>query len=220
MWTQRDVASGGKDLKIASWNVNSVRARLERVLAWLEVERPDVLCLQETKVVDEAFPIEPFEDAGYQGITHGQKTYNGVAILSRTTPQEICRGFDDGDDDLGARFLVAEIGTLWVASAYVPNGREVGTSHFRDKLAWFGRLRSLWPCAAIGMSRPTTGTFGTPRSAAERCTVTPTSVQPWSTCATGVSPTLFECTTMRPSGTPGGTIASWGSPKTTACAST
>ncbi len=143
MWTQRDVASGGKDLKIASWNVNSVRARLERVLAWLEVERPDVLCLQETKVVDEAFPIEPFEDAGYQGITHGQKTYNGVAILSRTTPQEICRGFDDGDDDLGARFLVAEIGTLWVASAYVPNGREVGTSHFRDKLAWFGRLRSF-----------------------------------------------------------------------------
>jgi exodeoxyribonuclease III len=130
-------------LKIASWNVNSVRARLERVLAWLEAERPDVLCLQETKVVDEAFPAEPFEDAGYQGIFHGQKTYNGVAILSRTTPREICRGFDDGDDDLGARFLVAEIDTLWVASAYVPNGREVGSSYFRDKLAWFRRLRGF-----------------------------------------------------------------------------
>jgi len=128
-------------VKIASWNVNSVRARLERVLAWLEAHRPDVLCLQETKVVDEAFPVEPFEDAGYQALFHGQKTYNGVAILSRTTPMEICRGFDDGEDDLGARFLVAEIGALWVASAYVPNGREVGSSHFHDKLAWFGRLR-------------------------------------------------------------------------------
>ncbi len=126
---------------IASWNVNSVRARLERVLAWLDDNRPDVLCLQETKVVDEAFPVEPFEDAGYQAIVHGQKTYNGVAILSRTTPREICRGFDDGEDDLGARFLVAEIGALWVASAYVPNGREVGTTHFEGKLAWLGRLR-------------------------------------------------------------------------------
>lgn len=93
--------------------------------------------------MDEAFPAEPFEDAGYQALFHGQKTYNGVAILSRTTPMEICRGFDDGDDDLGARFLVAEIGALWVVSAYVPNGREVGSSYFQDKLTWLQRLRGF-----------------------------------------------------------------------------
>lgn len=126
---------------IASWNVNSVRARLERVLAWLDTHRPDVLCLQETKVVDEAFPVEPFADAGYQALCYGQKTYNGVAILSRTTPLEICRGFGDGADDLGARFLVAEIGALWVASVYAPNGRDVETEHFAQKLTWLRRVR-------------------------------------------------------------------------------
>ncbi len=130
-------------MKIASWNVNSVRARLGRVLAWLSEERPEVLCIQETKVVDDAFPAEPFEEAGYVPLFFGQKTYNGVAILSRTTPLEVSRGFGDGEDDLGARFLVAEVGPLWVASVYVPNGREVGSAHFAQKLAWLGRLRAF-----------------------------------------------------------------------------
>lgn len=129
-------------MKIASWNVNSVRARLERLVAWLEAERPDVLCLQETKVVDEAFPAEALEDAGYTSLVFGQKTYNGVAILSRSTAHEVARGFGDEEDDLGARFLVAELGGVLIGSVYVPNGREVGTEHFTAKLRWLGRLRA------------------------------------------------------------------------------
>jgi len=129
-------------MKIASWNVNSVRARLERLLAWLAAERPDVMCLQETKVVDEAFPVEPLEDAGYTCLFHGQKTYNGVALLSRSSMSEVTRGLDDGQDELGARFLVGELDGVLIGSVYVPNGREVGTEHFAQKLAWLGRLRA------------------------------------------------------------------------------
>ncbi|MFH2008131.1 MAG: exodeoxyribonuclease III [bacterium] len=130
-------------MKIASWNVNSVRARLDRVLGWLDQERPDVLCLQETKVVDADFPEEPFRGAGYHALVHGQKTYNGVAILSRAPVVELARGFDDGHDDLGARFLAAQVEGVLVASVYVPNGREVDSTHFHDKLAWLGRLRAF-----------------------------------------------------------------------------
>jgi exodeoxyribonuclease-3 len=137
------MARKGSAMLIASWNVNSVRARLPRVLTWLGGNRPDVLCLQETKVVDAAFPAEAFEDAGYQALFHGEKTYNGVAILSRSTATEVARGFDDGLPEAGARLLVAELGPMWVASVYVPNGREVGSTHFADKLAWIRRLRAF-----------------------------------------------------------------------------
>jgi len=130
-------------MKIASWNVNSVRRRLDRVLDWLEQAQPDVLCLQETKVVDGDFPGSPFREAGYAALVHGQKSYNGVAILSRTPARELARGFDDGHDELGARFLAAEVAGVGVASVYVPNGREVDSTHFHDKLAWLGRLRAF-----------------------------------------------------------------------------
>jgi exodeoxyribonuclease-3 len=126
---------------IASWNVNSVRARLQRIQDWLERERPDVVCLQETKVQDEAFPHEALGDVGYESLAYGQKTYNGVAILSRDTAHEVSRGFGDGEDELGARFLVAEWKGILIASVYVPNGREVGTAHFAQKLEWMRRLR-------------------------------------------------------------------------------
>jgi len=82
-------------LLIASWNVNSIRSRLDRVVAWLESTRPDVLCLQETKVVDEQFPHEPFAALGYEAAVHGQKSYNGVAILAREPIEAPARGFDD-----------------------------------------------------------------------------------------------------------------------------
>lgn len=130
-------------MKIASWNVNSVRARLERLVGWLEGAAPDVLCLQETKVVDGDFPLEAVREAGYEAVTFGQKTYNGVAILSREPARVLARGFGDGEDDLGARFLLAEVAGVRVGSVYVPNGREVGTEHFIAKLAWLGRLRAF-----------------------------------------------------------------------------
>lgn len=128
-------------MQIATWNVNSIRARKERVLAWLTAQRPDVLCLQETKVADEAFPYADFAALGYQVAVAGQRTYNGVAILSRTPPQDIVRRFDDGEDEPDARFLAATIGRVRVVCVYVPNGQVVGSEKFAYKLAWLRRLR-------------------------------------------------------------------------------
>jgi exodeoxyribonuclease-3 len=128
-------------MKLATWNVNSVRAREVRLLRWLEAARPDVVCLQELKVTTEAFPFETLQAAGYFAAVHGQKTYNGVAILSRTEPQDVRRGFGDEGDDTQARLVSARIGDIQVASAYVPNGAEVGSEKWTYKLEWLRRLR-------------------------------------------------------------------------------
>jgi exodeoxyribonuclease-3 len=130
-------------MKIVTWNVNSIRARLPRVLPWLEEHRPDVLCLQETKVADELFPREYLEDAGYNVEVYGQKTYNGVAILARHPIEEVARGFP-GDPDPGQRrVLGATIAGHMILDLYVPNGQQVGTDKFRYKLEWLGRLRDF-----------------------------------------------------------------------------
>jgi exodeoxyribonuclease-3 len=126
--------------KVASWNVNSISSRLTRVLAFLKRENPDVLCLQELKCVEEKFPTEPLREAGYYSVVHGQKTYNGVAILTRVPPQDVRRGFDDGGDDGQARFVAATVAGMRVCSAYIPNGQAVGTEKFQYKLQWFKRL--------------------------------------------------------------------------------
>jgi exodeoxyribonuclease-3 len=128
-------------MKLATWNVNSIRARLERVLAWIEHHRPDVLCLQETKVEDAAFPTAELEQRGYHVAAHGQRTYNGVAILSRTPLADVTRGFGDGDEDTQSRFLAAATHGMRVMSVYVPNGESVGSEKFRYKLGWMARLR-------------------------------------------------------------------------------
>lgn len=126
---------------IATWNVNSVRARKERVLAWLSAQQPDALCLQETKVTDDAFPSAEFEALGYHVVVSGQRTYNGVAILSRTPLAEVVRKFDDGEEEPEARFLSARISGVRVVCVYVPNGQVVGSDKFSYKLAWLSRLR-------------------------------------------------------------------------------
>ena len=128
-------------MKLATWNVNSIRARLERVLPWLEQTRPDVLCLQETKVTDDAFPVGELRALGYEAACHGQRTYNGVAILSRTPLTEVTRGFGDGEDDAQARLIAATTAGVRVMSVYVPNGEAVGSEKFQYKLDWLGRLR-------------------------------------------------------------------------------
>jgi len=127
-------------MKIATWNVNSIRARIERALAWLARQKPDIVCLQELKVVYEAFPLDALRDAGYACAVHGQKTYNGVAILSRAEPADVVRGLDDGVDDPQARLVSAQVGDLRVLSAYVPNGAEVGSEKYAYKLEWLERL--------------------------------------------------------------------------------
>ncbi len=129
-------------MKIATWNVNSIRARLERALAWLERHEPDVLCLQELKVTDDAFPADVFERAGYRSAVHGQKTYNGVAILTRSEPSDVTCGLDDGADDPQARLIAVEVDGAHVISIYVPNGKEVGSDKYAYKLEWMRRFRS------------------------------------------------------------------------------
>jgi exodeoxyribonuclease-3 len=131
-------------MKIATWNVNSVKARLENALAWLKQENPDVVCLQELKCEDHDFPGPAFEELGYNVITHGQKSYNGVAILSKQRPEDVRRGLGGEDDDAQARYIEAVIagtsGAVRVASIYLPNGNPPGTDKFAYKLRWMDRL--------------------------------------------------------------------------------
>ena len=128
-------------LKIATWNVNSIRARKERVLAWLSAQQPDVLCVQETKVTDDVFPHEELASVGYQAAIHGQKTYNGVALITREPVADVVRGFGDQGDDSQARFIGGTVAGVRVFSAYIPNGSSLGSDKYQYKLQWLARLR-------------------------------------------------------------------------------
>jgi exodeoxyribonuclease-3 len=136
-------------MRIATWNVNSVRTRLEQVLAWLAAEQPEVLCLQETKVADELFPLAPFRALGYEAAISGQKAYNGVAILSRLPIEDVRVGFaallpDDPEaPGLGEqkRVISAQIAGLRVLNLYVPNGSSLRSEKYAYKLEWLACLK-------------------------------------------------------------------------------
>jgi exodeoxyribonuclease-3 len=126
-------------MKIATWNVNSLKVRLPQVLDWLAAARPDILCLQETKTTDENFPVEAIEAAGYHSVYSGQKTYNGVAILSRTPAADILTDIP-GLDDPQRRILGATFGAIRVLNLYVVNGQEVGSEKYAHKLHWLEKV--------------------------------------------------------------------------------
>jgi len=128
-------------MKIASWNINSLRKRQERLLDWLAKEEPDVVCLQETKCSDDQFPELALSAAGYRCIFHGQKSYNGVAILSRDELRERQAALCDENEDPQARVIAATINNLRVFCIYAPNGQAVGSPAFHYKLQWFVQLR-------------------------------------------------------------------------------
>lgn len=128
-------------MKIATWNVNSLRVRLPHVLDWLEREQPDVLALQETKAEDANFPVKELETVGYQSIYSGQKTYNGVAILSRTPVVDVLTDLP-GLDDPQRRILAATVNGWRVVDLYVPNGSEVGSDKYAYKLDWLAHVHS------------------------------------------------------------------------------
>lgn len=130
-------------MKIATWNVNSIRVRLPRLLAWIESRQPDVVCLQETKVVDDDFPLKEISALGYRCLTNGQKTYNGVAILSRSEAQESARALPGDGPDAERRVLAATVGGIRIVNLYCPNGNEVGSEKYSYKLYWYRRLRKL-----------------------------------------------------------------------------
>jgi exodeoxyribonuclease III len=128
-------------MKIATFNVNGIRSRLPNLLEWLQRETPDVACLQELKAADDAFPVTAIGAAGYQAVWHGQKAWNGVAILARsTTPVETRRGLPEGNDDSHDRYIEAKVKGMLIGCLYLPNGNPQPGPKFDYKLAWFERL--------------------------------------------------------------------------------
>jgi exodeoxyribonuclease-3 len=137
-------------MKIASWNINSLRKRQERLLDWLAKEQPDIVCLQETKCSDDQFPELALSGAGYRCIFHGQKSYNGVAILSRYELREREAALCAEREDPQARVIAATVNNIRVLSIYAPNGQAVGSPAFTYKLQWFAQLRD---CVALAQKR-------------------------------------------------------------------
>lgn len=131
-------------MKIATWNVNSVNARLAHLLQWCKDAEPDVVCLQETKCVDESFPYQEIHDLGYHTTFYGQKSYNGVAILSKYEPEDVMKGFPGDDADSQKRLIAATVNGVRVVNTYVPNGSELWTDKFTFKLDWLQRLRRFF----------------------------------------------------------------------------
>ncbi|MFT3986662.1 exodeoxyribonuclease III [Aestuariivirga sp.] len=131
---------------IATWNINSIKARLETALAWVREAKPDVLCLQELKCETDAFPATAFEELGYTCTIHGQKTYNGVALLSKSPPEDVRRGLPGDVSDTQSRYIEALFPfgkrIVRVASIYLPNGNPLGTEKFPYKLGWMDRLHA------------------------------------------------------------------------------
>jgi len=144
-------------MKIATWNINGVKARIENLVAWLAAGQPDIVCLQEIKSVDEQFPRAEIEALGYNVETHGQKGFNGVALLSRLPFDEVNRGLPGDDSDEHARFIEGVFsrpsGVLRVVSLYLPNGNPIGTEKFAYKLAWMKRLEA-WASARLELEEP------------------------------------------------------------------
>ena len=158
-------------MRLATWNVNSLTARLPRLTSWMEEHQPDVICLQETKQADEKFPLETFNAMGYEAAHHGDGRWNGVALLSRVGLVDVARGFGAVEDAHGSRFLAATCAGVRVHSVYVPNGRSLDDEFYQFKLDWLARLRTVldetcppvhrWRSAATSTWRRPTGTSGT-----------------------------------------------------------
>ena len=131
-------------MRIATWNVNSIKQRIENLTAWLKERSPDIVCLQETKTLDEAFPRAPLEALGYNVAVHGQKTFNGVAILSKFKFDEVIPRLPGDPADDHARFMEATVstaqGVLRVASLYLPNGNPAPDEYYQYKIKWMDRL--------------------------------------------------------------------------------
>ncbi len=144
-------------MKIATWNINGIKARIDSVLSWLEKSQPDIACLQEIKSEDAPFPREPIESLGYRVETHGQKGFNGVALLSKTGFDEVNRGLPGDDGDPQARFIEGVVstasGVIRVVSLYLPNGNPVDTEKYPYKLSWMERLEQ-WTRERLDLEEP------------------------------------------------------------------
>ncbi len=129
-------------MRIATWNVNSLRARQDQVLDWIEAKRPDVVCMQETKLVDRDFPADELGDLGYDVVYTGEPAYNGVAIATREEATNVVRSLP-GDDSGQRRYIAVSVGGVRVHNVYCPNGAELGSDKYEYKLEWFARLHEF-----------------------------------------------------------------------------
>jgi exodeoxyribonuclease III len=129
-------------VKIATWNINSIRVRLDAVLDWLEKHKPDVVLFQETKVPDQEFPVDDFGDLGYDAVFHGQRAYNGVAILAKDELEDVRKGLPSDEREADRRLISARIGGVRFVSAYVPHGQSLSSEMYPVKLDWLTRLGS------------------------------------------------------------------------------
>ncbi|WP_448630510.1 exodeoxyribonuclease III [Cellulomonas soli] len=224
-------------MRLATWNINSIRARLDRALAFVERTGVDVLALQETKCKDEQFPREPFEQLGYEVVTSGFSQWNGVAILSRVGASDVEVGFPGqptwGDPAVTeARALGATCGGVRVWSLYVPNGREIGDPHYAYKLEWLARLRDQaeqWLAADPTLQSALVGDWNIapldtdvwdPEFFAGRTHVTPPSATRSAPSPRPAGRRSPASTSPPSTPTPTGTTSSCGSPRTRACGST
>jgi exodeoxyribonuclease-3 len=155
-------------MRLATWNVNSLKVRLPHLLDWLARAQPDIACLQETKTEDVNFPLEPLQSAGYQVAYCGQKAYNGVAILARTPPREVQHGIPDFPDD-PRRVIAASVDQLRVVCLYAPNGQSVGSDKYRYKLRWYDAVTS-WLQKELAI-HPRVAVLGDLNIAPEECDV-------------------------------------------------
>ncbi len=131
-------------MKIATWNVNSINVRMPQLLAWLATAQPDIVCLQEIKTVDDGFPALELKAAGYEAVFMGEKSYNGVAILSKYTIEDVRKNFPDDKDDSPKRMIAATVKGIRIVNTYIPNGTEIGSDKFKFKLDWLMRLRRFF----------------------------------------------------------------------------
>jgi exodeoxyribonuclease-3 len=130
-------------LLIATWNVNSIRTRLSQIIDWIKQVNPDILCLQETKVMDDSFPIELFEELGYSVEIYGQKSYNGVAIISKVKAENVKKGFNGCNDSDQKRLISADINGIKIINVYVPNGSSLESDKFEYKINWLNSLSTF-----------------------------------------------------------------------------
>ncbi|MEQ1642562.1 MAG: exodeoxyribonuclease III [Pyrinomonadaceae bacterium] len=128
-------------MKIATWNVNSINVRMPQLMAWLAEAEPDILCVQETKTVDDGFPLLELQSAGYEVAFTGEKAYNGVAIISKFPISDVQRNFPGDADDAPKRMIAATVNGIRIVNTYVPNGAALGSDKFQFKLDWIQRLR-------------------------------------------------------------------------------
>jgi exodeoxyribonuclease-3 len=131
-------------MKIATWNVNSINVRMPQLAAWLKSAAPDVVCVQETKCVDESFPYQELHDLGYYSAFYGQRSYNGVAIISKHEPKDVVKGLPDDDEESQKRLIAATVNGVRIVDVYVPNGQSLDSDKFQFKLDWIQRLRAFF----------------------------------------------------------------------------